>query len=385
MTSLTLDTNIFSSTVGTNIEDSRSMLLDEYQKDHNYPWIIGFSGGKDSTLVAHLVFEMLVNMPVSQRHRTVHFVSNNTLVESPLVINHVEECLEQISAASRSFCLPVKTTITQPQTDQTFWVNVIGRGYPSPNRTFRWCTSRMKISPTSDYIKSQVDESGRVVLLLGVRHSESNTRSRSIRKHETGSRLSPHSDLSNCLVFRPVADVLTDELWTFLSHSDPPWGGSHLKLIHLYREATGGECPIITATEEIPSCGNSSSRFGCWTCTVVEKDRSLEGLVESGYEEFRPLIEFRNWLISIRNDKERRLARRRNGKVTITATGKYVPGPFTLDTRIEILDKLQNLEREMEMKLISNEEISIIHEIWVSDIMYATSTSPDKPRSQDND
>lgn len=385
MTNLTIDTNIFSNAAGNAIEDSRMLLLDEYRESHNYPWIVGFSGGKDSTLVAHLVFEMLVNMPVSDRRRRVHFVSNNTLVESPLVINHVDECLRQISTASRSFGLPVVTKITRPKIDQTFWVNIIGRGYPSPNRTFRWCTSRMKITPTSDYIRNQVDESGRVVLLLGVRHSESKSRSRSIQKHDTGERLSPHSDLPNCQVFRPIADVSTDALWAFLNCSDPPWGGSHLKLIHLYREATGGECPIITAAEEIPSCGNSSSRFGCWTCTVVERDRSLEGLVESGYEEFRPLILFRNWLMSIRNDKDRRLARRRNGKVTITSTGKYVPGPFTLNTRIEILDKLQQLEREIDMKLISDEEISIIHEIWVSDIMDVTSEPSREPGSMTND
>ena len=73
--------------------------------------------------------------------------------------------------------------------------------------------------------------------------------------------------------------------------NEPPWGGSHLKLIGLYREASGGECPVVTSKEDAPSCGTTSSRFGCWTCTVVEKDRSLEGFVEFGYTEFSPLLD----------------------------------------------------------------------------------------------
>ena len=67
----------------------RADLLDEYRQNHNCPWIIGYSGGKDSTVVAHLVFEMLMNIPPSDRRRNVHIVANDTLVESPLVVQHI--------------------------------------------------------------------------------------------------------------------------------------------------------------------------------------------------------------------------------------------------------------------------------------------------------
>src|SRR5690606_28133200 len=119
----------------------------------------------------------------------------------------------------------------------------------------------------------------------------------------------------------------------FLSTERPPGGGDHKRLIKLYRDAGGGECPVVTAKSDAPSCGSTSSRFGCWTCTVVEKDRSLSGFVEAGFAEFGPLLDFRDWLVSIRNDPERRLARRRDGKVTIASNGTYVPGPFNLATR----------------------------------------------------
>lgn len=115
----------------------RMELLDEYRQDHNFPWIIGYSGGKDSTLVAHLAFEMLMRLPPSERKRAVHIVANDTLVESPLVVQHIIDSIKEIEGAAQAFGLPVFTRITRPAPDQSFWVNMIGRGYPSPNRSFR--------------------------------------------------------------------------------------------------------------------------------------------------------------------------------------------------------------------------------------------------------
>ena len=158
----------------------RNDMLEEYRNNHNYPWIVGYSGGKDSTLVTHLVFEMLMELPPSERKRPVHIVANDTLVENPLVVQHIVDSIREIEEAAQAFGLPVTTKITRPAPDQFFWVNLIGRCYPSPNRSFRGCTDRMKILPTSRYIKSQVDEAGQVILLLGVRRSESATRTASV-------------------------------------------------------------------------------------------------------------------------------------------------------------------------------------------------------------
>jgi DNA sulfur modification protein DndC len=354
----------------------RAELLDEYRQPHPYPWIIGYSGGKDSTLVAHLVFEMLMALPPSERTRQVHIVANDTLVESPLVVQHIIDSITEIENAALAFGLPVVTKITRPAPDQSFWVNLIGRGYPSPNRSFRWCTDRMKILPTSRYIKSQADTAGQVILLLGVRRTESATRAASVGRYDNGERLNKHNDLQGCMVFRPIVELDTEDVWEFLALNEPPWGGSHLKLIGLYREASGGECPVVTSKEDAPSCGTTSSRFGCWTCTVVEKDRSLEGFVESGYAEFSPLLDFRDWLASIRNDKERRQARRRDGRITITDGGVFVPGPFTLQTRSEIFERLRALEKATGQALISEEEIGLIHEIWAEELATYANARP---------
>lgn len=351
----------------------RKEIADEYTQPHSHPWVIGFSGGKDSTLVTHLVFEFLMSLPRSKRTRPVHVVSNDTLVESPLVVSHLRQACEDIQDAANVFDLPVKVAITSPEPDKSFWVNLIGRGYPPPNRTFRWCTDRMKIQPTSRYIKDRASESGQVILLLGVRRSESATRASTVARYDNGERLNRHNDLVGCMVFRPIVEMTTKEVWGFLARNEPPWGGTHGHLMKLYQDATGGECPVMTSKDEVAACGTSSSRFGCWTCTVVDKDRSLEGFVESGFAEFGPLLDFRDWLASIRNDPSRRMARRRNGEVTITTEGVFVPGPFTPATRREMLDRLLNLQETVGQPLIREDEIDLIHSIWSHDAVVMAS------------
>ena len=170
------------------------------------------------------------------------------------------------------------------------------------------------------------------------------------------------------MVFRPIVELHTEDVWEFLTLNEPPWGSSHLKLIGLYRNASGGECPVVTSKDDAPSCGTTSSRFGCWTCTVVEKDRSLEGFVESGYAEFTPLLDFRDWLASIRNEKARRQARRRDGRITITDGGTFIPDPFILQTRAEIFERLRGLEKETGQSLITDEEVDLIHQLWSEEI-----------------
>ena len=352
-------------------EDIRQNIAEEYLSEtQHYPWIVTFSGGKDSTLVAHLVFEILLSLPPMLRTRQVFFVSNDTLVESPLVVKHMRQSLAEILRAAGIFRLPVSGEITVPKLQDTFWTLLIGKGYPTPNRSMRWCTDRLKIQPTSGYILQKVNENGKAIIVLGVRKDESATRKASIESHQNleNSNLTPHSDLKNALVYRPIADLSTDDVWEFLAANDPPWGGAHSDLIKLYREAAGGECPIVLSQEEAPGCGTNSSRFGCWTCTVVNKDRSLQGFVDAGKTEFTPLIEYRDWLVDIRNKPEYRQAERRNGKLTFKG-GKHIPGPFTIAARQEMLAKLLKVQAAFGEELISQDEIDLIKQIWTEDIL----------------
>ena len=345
----------------------RADLRDEYKQAHGTPWIIGFSGGKDSTLLAQMVFEMLLDLPPSQRTRDVHLVANDTLVESPVLATHLDDVLARISGAVGPLRLPVTVAKTMPEDDETFWVNLIGRGYPSPSRIFRWCTDRMKIRPTTRYIQAQVSAAGQAILLLGVRRSESSQRRKSVERYDNGERLNPHNSLQGCQVYKPIVELDTDEVWQTLLQSPPPWGGTHRDLVTLYRNAGGAECPLVTDKSEAPSCGSASSRFGCWTCTVVEKDKSAEAFVEAGYGDLEPLLEFRDWLKALREQGEMRMANRRNGTLNFVGEGRLIPGPFTLEARQLILTRLTQMQEEIGLSLIRPAEVEAIKRIWAMD------------------
>ena len=345
-------------------------IRDEYLAKNNDPWIIGYSGGKDSTLVAQLVFEMLLDMAPSDRTRPVHLLCNDTLVESPVLMVYIDRMLSRLQAAADSLHLPIIVVKTTPDPDQTFWVNLIGRGYPAPTRMFRWCTDRMKIAPTSNYIRTQISQSDEVVLLLGVRRAESANRARTSNNHRNvaGTRLNPHDDMKGCMVFRPILDMTTDDVWLILLQRTPPWGGSHRELVTLYRNAQGGECPLVIDKSTAPSCGTSSSRFGCWTCTVVEKDRSMEAMIDSGHEHLEPLMLFRDWLAKFRNERSKRMVERRDGRIALMGDGvTTVAGPFTVEARQEILARLLAVQTEVGMPLINEDEVARIRAMWADD------------------
>jgi DNA sulfur modification protein DndC len=348
-------------TIGEKLRMAQRELRDEYlSPEHKCPWIVGFSGGKDSTLVVHLVFEMLLDLAPSERSRPVIVLANDTLVESPVLMKHLEESMTKIKEGSEALGLPIKTVKTKPPVDQTFWVNLIGRGYPAPNHQFRWCTDRMKIQPTSTYILEEVSEFGEVILLLGVRATESQTRAQTAAKYSKGNeRLHAHSELRGCFVFRPILQFTTQEVWILLLQRPCPWGGSHRQLVTLYKNAEGGECPLVIDKSQAPSCGTGSSRFGCWTCTVVVKDKSMEGMIDAGFGYLEPLLEFRDWLQSIRDNREFRQTERRNGEPGV--------GPFTVEARKMVLNRLLSTQDQAQFPLISEAEIARIHEIWAED------------------
>ncbi|MGE4557190.1 MAG: DNA phosphorothioation system sulfurtransferase DndC [Desulfovibrionaceae bacterium] len=349
------------------IHEIREEYLDTCQ---SYPWVVGFSGGKDSTVVAHAVFEALFEIAPYKRTRPVHILSNDTLVESPLVIQHLNSVTGRISEAARALGLPITVARTKPEITNTFWVLLIGKGYPSPNLTMRWCTDRLKILPTNKYIKEQVSQSGAAIVVLGVRRDESMTRMRSIDKHVNirGARLTEHEKLPGAYIYRPIVDLSTVDVWDILMNFHAPWGGSHTDLIQLYKDAKGGDCPAVPYQEKVAACGAANSRFGCWTCTVVTEDKSLQGFVNSGNIQYEPLIEFRDWLREIRNDPSMRQALRRNGKLTFAASGQHIPGPFTIQARKNILDRLFDVQDKYGQQLISDREIDLIYQHWAAEL-----------------
>jgi len=340
------------------------------------PWVVGYSGGKDSTACLQLIWLALQRIEKENRKKNVYVVTNDTLVENPVVQHWVKRSHEAMRAQAEYDDLPVIPEMLTPIVGETFWVNLIGRGYPAPNRRFRWCTERMKIHPTTRFIRSLVNQTGEAIIVLGARKAESASRAARIKKYEATEvreNLSPHNDLPSALVYKPIVDWSNDDVWMFLMQYSNPWNFNNKDLLTMYRSATADEeCPLVIDTST-PSCGNS--RFGCWTCTVVEKDKSMSAMIQNSEERqwMLPLLELRNELAEA--SRETRDFRRLNGKVSIY-NGENVPGPYTQKTRAYWLTKVlqaQTWVREngptevRDIDLISIQEIQEIRRIWIED------------------
>jgi DNA sulfur modification protein DndC len=354
------------------------------------PWIVGYSGGKDSTATLQLVWTAIASLPPADRTKEIHVISTDTLVENPIVARWVAKSLDTMRDASAASGMPIRTHRLAPELANSFWVNLIGRGYPAPRHKFRWCTERLKIRPSNAFITSVVKASGEAILVLGIRKAESSRRAANMKKHEARrvrDRLSPNASLPGSLVYSPIEDWTNDDVWFFLMQSSNPWGYSNRELLGMYAGASAdGECPLVVDSST-PSCGDS--RFGCWVCTLVDKDKSMAAMIQNDDEKqwMLPLLELRNAL-DFRSDvvaegddvdstdRHLRDFRRMSGSVQLMSDGRTIPGPYIQSAREAWLRKLLAAQVHIQkhgprdcadLTLISMEELQEIRRIWVID------------------
>ena len=345
-------------------------ICDVYLNDER-PWILGFSGGKDSTCMVQIVWNALRTLPKKDRTKRIHVISSDTLVESPQIVDRITQSLDRIERAAAKAGLPVSTNLLRPPVSNTFWVRILGFGYPAPTSMFRWCTDMLKISNADRFITEKVSEHGEVVVLLGTRKDESITRHQSMNLLEIkNSVLSHHKKFAQTYVYTPLVDFTTDDVWNYLLQNKNPWGDKNRDLLALYQDANASECPLVV-DDTTPSCG--SGRFGCWTCTVVDRQKSLDSLIENGQEWMEPLAELRHELKLTQDaamwPKIREISRR-SGNVDLKTDGSdYTPGPYTMAFRKEYLEKLLRGQQKVrqhdpDMTLISEDEIHEIQRMW---------------------
>lgn len=368
------------------IEGLSKEICELYQADE-VPWIIGYSGGKDSTAVLQLIWSAIAELPVEARKKTVHVISTDTMVENPVVSAWVERSHASMKTLATQIDMPFKPRILRPKVDESFWVNLIGRGYPAPRHKFRWCTERLKIKPSNRFISNVVTQNGEAILCLGVRKAESSARAKVMeknRRYRIRDNLSPSATLAGCLIYSPVENWSNDDIWFYLNQVKNPWGITNKDLLGMYAGASAdGECPLVVDTST-PSCGDS--RFGCWVCTLVEKDKSMTAMIQNDVEKdwMMPLLELRNALDFRQNTKQDqngsdhhlRDFRRMTGSVQVMSTGKSVPGPYTQESREAWLRKLlsaqtyirkEGPEDVRDIELITLDELREIRRIWVVD------------------
>ncbi|WUK17514.1 DNA phosphorothioation system sulfurtransferase DndC (plasmid) [Kitasatospora sp. NBC_00374] len=348
-----------------------------YTED-DVPWVIGYSGGKDSTLVLLLAWLAVAGLPAEQRRKKVYVISTDTLVENPVVSAWVGGHLEALRSAAAEQDLPFEVHRLTPEVKDSFWVCLIGRGYAAPRPKFRWCTERMKIKPSGKFIRDVVSRHGQVILLLGTRKAESQARARTMARHERGrvrDKLSPNGSLPNSLVYTPIEDLTNDDVWVSLMlHSRLPWGRDAKELLALYQGASpDAECPLVVDTTT-PSCGDS--RFGCWTCTMVTADKSMTAMISNNedHDWMRPLLSLRDAL-DVEDDRDLREFTRASGRLHVHH-GRLVHGLYTQQARADWLRQLltvQQAARERapqefrEIELITQAELEEIRRIWVLD------------------
>jgi len=361
-----------------SIFDKRSLrdIYDEIRnvyRQYPQPWVIGYSGGKDSTAVLQLVWNALEELPVAERQKPVFVIASDTKVETPIIVDYIDNTLLRISEHAQQTGMPFQTQKVMPVLNDTFWINLIGRGYPAPTTRFRWCTERMKINPANRFIEQKVTQYGEVIIVLGVRKAESSTRMQLMSTYQVkGHLLRRHSSLPGAYVYAPVADFSTDDIWTYLLQNPSPWGRVNRDLAALYRNASAaGECPLVI-DKTTPTCGNS--RFGCWVCTVAQRDSSMESLVENGEEWLEPLLTFRDWLMTTvdpARKREFRDFRGRDGRVILKKDGTLASRTYKLEISKEMLERVLRAQADVraskpgeKVVLISDEELHEIRRIW---------------------
>lgn len=349
---------------------------------YKLPWVIGYSGGKDSTLMLQLIWRALADLPIELRKYPIYVVGNDTLVEDPVMVARLRRSIRLINEASPRRAPDAageadpplfSAHVVIPDLLDRFWFNVCGRGYPAPSIRTRWCTERLKIDATTAFILAQISKHGQVVLALGTREQESTTRRTSMRKHALpGMKLRRHSTIHQAYVYTPIADVPKDALWQYLLECTPtPWGDDNYQLLALYH-ASDGECPLVTDLSR-PACGNG--RMGCYVCTLVDENKSLWARVDAGEEWLIPLLQLHSFLrdtIQVeRKPLYRSLEARGTNRVELNKQGMPSYRCYTLETRKDLLRRVLKAQEQMrkegpfpELELISFEELCAIRAIW---------------------
>lgn len=222
--------------------------------------------------------------------------------------------------------------------------------------------------------------------MLGSRSQESEARKRVMDGYSGSTRalLSRNGDasLDRVWVYTPIASWSSDDVWEFLVTVDNPWGYSNRALLDIYRGATpDAECPLVVDSST-PSCGDS--RFGCFVCTLVDKDKSMQAMIQNDEEKrwMLPLADFRNNFLDIKEDRKHRDFRRMDGSLTPFKNSKgevsLVHGPYKQTYRETLLKEVleaqvkvqsearQSGKADLEtFELISLEELEEIRKIWV--------------------
>lgn len=322
-------------------------ILKAYSSDAEGVWMIGYSGGKDSSVTAALVFKALLLLKPEQRTRKIYITSAQTrldLTTDPTKQNEVKRMHYVIDQHN----LPIKIVEVEADKTNSFVYKVLGMGYPLPkSRMNRWCSDALKIVPQQKFAK----ELNPALTLLGVRSSESVARSQNIEGYRTSQYYGDDGK------FMPIIDFTLDDVWMYLAKEKLPWGDAE-EISQLYKDATG-ECGLSKRKagkgEKIDDpCG---ARFGCVICPVVTIDKSTQEMAKIK-PWFQPYVELRNEMIEMYKDPRNKAGRMRNGTPL-----EYGQGTFTVKARMRLFEMFEEAEE-------ANKFLAEMHEVEPQPIFF---------------
>jgi DNA sulfur modification protein DndC len=295
--------------------------------------IVSFSGGKDSTTVLQLVLAALAGTD-----KKLYIVTSDTMMEIPFYQDYVDGVRDRLKAYIAGNGINAEVVTVRPEISCSFWVSVLGKGYPAAHMGFRWCTGVLKIDPITRYT-SRITKDKAYTVFVGVRRAESELRARIYQKKD----YKPNH-------YAPILDWQNEDVWTYLLTEPCSWG-THEELVKVYRYSSD-EC--VYGEKQGVCIGNA--RYGCWACPL-QKSTQLDMI---GYftreERYRHLKAFKEMLVSMANNTAFRSRIRRNGEEGA--------GPFLVEIRRQLHAALKQVERKTGWQLITPEEETIIFEYW---------------------
>ena len=304
---------------------NESVQICEKLYERNKRWIVTYSGGKDSTALVVLALYVKALHP----DLDINVTYADTMMEIPQMVNVARRFLEALEKK-----YPAKVKIVYPDIEDTYWVRMIGRGYPPPGPRFRWCTPKIKIKPSRKFH----DDKG--LFITGMRIGESQQRDIRLKNSclagdssECGS--DAWAQQNGIDVAAPLINWTAQDVWYFLMK------------------------PAATVVPEVQYVvdlyGNTAMRFGCWMCTVVMKDRTMIALAKSGDERVKKLLAFREWIVEESKKTENRYLRNDGKK-----------GRLQIQFRERILNEVIRLQQDVNIPIITQKEIDEIRALMTS-------------------
>lgn len=362
------------------ILDTKTILQKYYLEDKR-PLCVAYSGGKDSTALVFLMLEVLKELKKTNKiYKKTYIINSNTLAELPPLLKHLEQSLDSIREYANIYELNVEVYEVTPVEKHTLNVQLLGVGMPPPSQKFRWCTTKLKVWPIEKKLKELFPD-GKFISVVGSRRDESPDRKkRIIKQSKVNSHLKINDRFPNADNLYPIEYWNTKNIWEYIFTQDKDIIDIDF-LWELYSDASSKdakECTFVGAggkhiDEGKIGCGQS--RFGCWQCYVVrDNDKSLDGLLKSGYQSIELYKEYRElywnktqegWentrdVYSHRTQFQEFFDEKYKDRIGMTkAKG------IKLSIRKIFLKKLLELNSRLSHDIITQKEIDLIQERWL--------------------